>query len=366
MNDNKKRTSSASEKEKKRAASDTSRRSYTGSHAVRRRIRLDRIAVVVIPLLLIVILIGALCLHSCDRESGGNNGSSAATPVTTLQSQDSSVDDASSHVESSIESSESSNNIDEEMTQVTLTADAVGQGNLIVINAEHAYTFSEDDIELQSVYEQRNSSYSVSDMEVRLDAETLTQLNAMMAEFEAETGYSSLQVFSGYRTKEDQDTRYENGTSIFQGGYSDYHSGRTFNLRINFGDGTSDYYNAEKYPDYSWISEHAAEYGFVVRYPADKVSITGEEGRTYTFRYVGVPHAVYMTSHQLCLEEYIELIQRYTVDNPMEITVGDMIYTVFYVPLNGEENVDISIPSENYTISGDNIGGFVVTSSDSE
>ena len=53
----------------------------------------------------------------------------------------------------------------------------VDQGNLILINKEHSYDFPNGDPKLESVYEKRNSSYSVSDMEVQLDAETIAQLN---------------------------------------------------------------------------------------------------------------------------------------------------------------------------------------------
>ncbi len=358
MHEKNQKTNPGSAREKKRTEPAENRRTQGGSHAVKRRVRLDRIAVVVVPLLLIVILIGALCFYSCDRQSQDEE---AATVTTTDVAQTSTAQAQESTATDATESDASSQETSGDSTQITLNADAVGTGNLIVINAAHAYTFSEDDSQLQYVYEQRNDSYGVSDLEVQLEAETLSQLNAMMADFESETGYSSLQVFSGYRTKEDKDSRYENGTSTFQGGYSDYHSGRTLNLKINFGDGTSDYYDAEKYPDYSWIAEHAAEYGFVVRYPAEKESITGEESRTYTFRYVGVPHAMYMTEHDLCLEEYVDLLQSFTVEDPLVITAEDTEYKVFYVPADGEDSVDVTIASENYTVSGDNMDGFIVT-----
>lgn len=346
---------------KRKTTADQKPRVKGGSHAKRRKIRFDRIAVVVIPMLLIIILIGALCLHSCNKSGRLNTGESsiATTPVatavtTTAQSASESANAATSTMESTADVSANAK-------QITLSAKGINKGNLIVINNDHSYDFPTGDPKLKSVYEERNSSYSVSDMEVQLDTETIAQLNAMMAAFEEETGYSGMQIFSGYRTKEDQDSRYDNGSTGFRGGCSDYHSGRSFNLKINFGDGTSDYYNAEKYPDYAWISEHAAEYGFVVRYPDNKEGVTGEESRSYTFRYVGIPHAMYMTEHKLCLEEYIEKLHSYSVDNPLEITVDDTTYSVFYVPIGGTNDVDVTIPSENYTASGDNINGYLVT-----
>ena len=58
---------------------------------------------------------------------------------------------------------------------------------------------------------------------------------------------------------------------------------------------------------YAWLLEHAPEYGFVLRYPADKAEFYGTACRHAHFRYVGVEAAKYMTEHNLCLEEFIML-----------------------------------------------------------
>ncbi len=339
-----------------------------GSHAIQRKIRFDRIAIVVIPLFLIIILITALCMHSCNARN--NNKTSSETPVasstTTMKNVSTPIATNITNFESTTDAQEESemdsSSIADHKKEVTMRTSGVKEGNLIVINQEHSYSFQANDISLVSVYENHNDSYSVSDMEVKLDNETVQHLNEMMDRFAAETGITGMQVFNGYRTKEDQQSRFENGSSVFAGGCSDYHSGRTFNLKINFGDGTSDYYNPEKYPDYSWISEHAAEYGFIVRYPNGKDSITGEEGRYYTFRYVGIPHAAYITQNDLCLEEYVEKIQGFTKENPLEITENGTTYAVYYVPVKSEEaQAKFTVLSDTYTVSGDNIGGFIVT-----
>lgn len=335
-----------------------------GSHVRQRRLRIDRVAAVAVPLLLIVLLIGALCFHSCQRrknpESSGDV--SVATAATTLDSaKDKSAKTTAPDVATETTQTSAGDSSLTDGKQITLAADGVDQGSLILINQEHSYDFPTGDPKLQNVYENRTSSYSVSDMEVQLEQETLQHLNAMMDDFVQETGLSGMQVFGGYRDKADQDARYENGSTSFKGGTSDYHSGRSFNLKINFGDGTSDYYNAEKYPAYSWIAEHAAEYGFIVRYPEGKETQTGEDSRTYTFRYVGVPHAAYITEHKLCLEEYIDKLHSYSASNPLEITADGKTYRVFYVGIGGTNDVDVTIPGSTYTASGDNISGYIVT-----
>ena len=99
----------------------------------------------------------------------------------------------------------------------------------------------------------------------------------------------------------------------------------------------------------------------MVRYPDGKEEKTGEDSRSYTFRYVGVPHAVYMTEHKLCLEEYVDKIHSYTPANPLEITADGKQYKVFYVGIGGTNDVDVTIPGKTYTASGDNISGYIVT-----
>ncbi len=199
-------------------------------------------------------------------------------------------------------------------------------------------------------------------MEVQLDAETIAQLNKMMSAFETETGLGGMQVFSGYRDKADQDSRYEDGSTGFRGGYSDYHSGRSFNLKINFGDGTSDYYNAEKYPKYSWIAEHAAEYGFVVRYPDGK-----DEKNRRGQPYIYIP---------LCRRTPCSL---YAGTQPLSGRIQSTVYTATVRTtrwrsrlmarpircsmwgIGGTKDVQVTIPSGTYTASGDNISGYIVT-----
>lgn len=323
-----------------------------GNHAVKRRVRMDRVAVVVIPLLLIIILIVFLCLSSCEQEDD------TETEVASDSVTDTEIStDEETEAEAAAEDTTEEEEVDT-ATSVTFP-ETVSEGDLILINEDNLYDFSEGEDNLVYVYEHVNSSYSVSDWEMRLDADTVTQVNAMMEAYEAATGYSNLEIFSGYRTSEEQAELYEAGSTTFPGGTSDFHSGRTFNLKINFTDGSSDYYNTEKYPDYVWIEENAASYGFIVRYPEGKEDLTGETSRAYTYRYVGVPHATYMYENDLCLEEYLELVQEYTQDATLDITVDDTVYHVFYVSASDAEE-GVELDASWYSVSGDNMDGYVI------
>jgi D-alanyl-D-alanine carboxypeptidase len=56
--------------------------------------------------------------------------------------------------------------------------------------------------------------------------------------------------------------------------------------------------------------ENAHRYGFILRYPADKVDFTGISYEPWHYRYVGVGVATYCYSNNLCLEEYAERAER--------------------------------------------------------
>lgn len=58
---------------------------------------------------------------------------------------------------------------------------------------------------------------------------------------------------------------------------------------------------------YAWLDENAHNYGFILRYPEDKVSITGVKYEPWHWRYVGVENAVKIKNAGVCLEEFLGL-----------------------------------------------------------
>ena len=56
---------------------------------------------------------------------------------------------------------------------------------------------------------------------------------------------------------------------------------------------------------YSWLSENAYKYGFILRYPQGKENITGINYEPWHYRYVGKKHAEKIFDEQLTLEEYL-------------------------------------------------------------
>ena len=57
---------------------------------------------------------------------------------------------------------------------------------------------------------------------------------------------------------------------------------------------------------FKWLIEHCADYGFILRYPKGKESVTGIVYEPWHYRYVGEEAAKYIMENNLCLEEFWE------------------------------------------------------------
>ena len=176
-----------------------------------------------------------------------------------------------------------------------------------------------------------------------------------------------IKITSGYRDIQKQTDLYENRTEnnyVAQPGHSEHHTGYAVDIKVQKADKSTEELRLE---EQAWLEAHCAEYGFVMRYDGSKYEITDILDEPWHYRYVGIPHATYMTEHNLCLEEYLELIRTaHSYDKaPLEFSVGETDYLVYYVAAT-ENATFTSIPvppaSEGtYTISGDNMNGFIVT-----
>lgn len=71
----------------------------------------------------------------------------------------------------------------------------------------------------------------------------------------------------------------------------------------------------EQEEGYRWLTEHAQEYGFILRYPKDKEDITKIMFEPWHYRYVGVEHAKKMNELGLCLEEYVDYLAEQQENN---------------------------------------------------
>ena len=133
-------------------------------------------------------------------------------------------------------------------------------------------------------------------------------------------GVSNFQISSAYRTYSEQQKLVDNSVAKYQknnpgwsrdrclsatyqtvapAGSSEHQTGLAFDITVP---GVS-FTGTEQQ---KWLHQHCAEYGFIVRFTAEKQKLTGFVAESWHFRYVGVEAAKTITQNNWCLEEYIE------------------------------------------------------------
>lgn len=224
----------------------------------------------------------------------------------------------------------------EDMTVVTDYEPAM---NLMIISQDYSLP---EDANIQ-ISEYRSSGVAM--------ASIMTEDYGIMSDYIRANFETPLYVESSYRSFEDQQHIFEEegpdvaavpGCSEHQTGlaldvYVMYHAGRDF---INTDVGR-------------YVNEHCGEYGFIIRYPAGKKTITGFAHEPWHIRYVGFPHSEIISECGLALEEYIDSMEKdtwYRYENYLICRQTD-----------GAVEIPSCYASNQYVISPDNRGSTIVT-----
>lgn len=86
-------------------------------------------------------------------------------------------------------------------------------------------------------------------------------------------------------------------------GTSEHHTGLAVDLMTTSMSDLDESFADE--PVYPWLLENAWKFGFILRYPEDKVEVTGYSFEPWHYRFVGRHHAYLIYKQGLCLEEYL-------------------------------------------------------------
>lgn len=162
---------------------------------------------------------------------------------------------------------------------------------------------------------------SITDTEKQVASVTVPSLTAMVNA--ARQQDVALDLQSGYRSYEFQSRLYNNFIEQQGKSYADSYSARPgysehqTGLAIDFGSTSNPSCNIQKCfaetDEGKWLAENAYKYGFILRYPLGKESITGYGYEPWHYRFVGNRLAQNMRIKQVkTLEEL--LVQ--SVDNP--------------------------------------------------
>lgn len=266
------------------------------------------------------------------------------------------------------------------MSTITLSKEQIHKGNLILVNREYG---------IQPASEEPLAPASDATPEILLQRCAATLLNQLMQEIQ---GWHSIVPVSGWRSGEEQqqiwdNTLRESGLAFTEKyvavpGHSEHQTGLAIDLglkqeHIDF--------ICPDFPDTGIcriFRQKAAKYGFILRYPAGKEKITGIGHEPWHFRYVGIPHAKIMEENELTLEEYMEFIRQYPhgakayrfQSGIQEIAVSFLSgrhcgctfpdkadFPTLHVNTAPVSAV-INLPDHHpYTVSGNNIDGFILT-----
>ncbi|UII58645.1 M15 family metallopeptidase (plasmid) [Cytobacillus spongiae] len=185
---------------------------------------------------------------------------------------------------------------------------------LALVNKEYAFgDYKPDDLTRPNV------PFVFGNQEIEkayLRKEAAQQLERLFADAEADEVY--LTAISGYRSYEYQEMLLEREISQFgeekavmavaPPGQSEHQSGlaidissksNDFQVNIEFGDTKEG----------KWLEENAHEYGFILRYPEDKVEVTQYQYEPWHFRYVGQEAANVIKKNDWTLEEYFKNVK---------------------------------------------------------
>ena len=101
-----------------------------------------------------------------------------------------------------------------------------------------------------------------------------------------------------------QDGKESADTYSGRPGHSEHQTG----LAADVYNKTETYTNFERTKEYQWMQNHAHEYGFILRFPEDKVDETGYQFESWHYRYVGPQAAKYIKEHNISFEEYFATV----------------------------------------------------------
>lgn len=167
----------------------------------------------------------------------------------------------------------------------------IDDNELILINK---HTKLDKDIEYDDLVEVKNW-YCYGTNYLREDA-----YNAFIDLYnDAKEDNLNILIKLSYRSYVDQELIWENkggdddDPKVSKPGFSDYQSGYSIDIKL---DEDGDILN--------WMKNNAYKYGFILRYPSDKVNITGYEPNDAHWRYVGTKAAKVIHDENITFDEY--------------------------------------------------------------
>ena len=151
---------------------------------------------------------------------------------------------------------------------ITREKDAIYSGDLILVNSDHIYQFTQQD-QLLPLKTYKNHAYKIMTEDMYLSKKMLTALNLMMNDFEDVTDKHDMIITSAYRSLSEQQEAFEEKVAEYgieeapkwamAPGYSEHHIGYAADMSIYTDDEI--YVAYEGQDEYAWINQNCFKYG---------------------------------------------------------------------------------------------------------
>ena len=156
---------------------------------------------------------------------------------------------------------------------------------------------------------------TIAGTSVKMADEAATAFEAMRDALKAELGLSLVAV-SGHRSYTYQESLYKRyvsrdgapiaDTYSARAGHSEHQTGLAIDFLHRSASGSLRSAGFQNTAQYAWLQVHAHEYGFILRYPEGRESITGYRFEPWHWRYIGPPDAMRMFDEGFdTFEEYV-------------------------------------------------------------
>lgn len=227
-----------------------------------------------------------------------------------------------------------------ELQPLEIAKNQIYSGSLIIVTEDTDRAYRATDSDIVTLLGAKSRKYKIVDNSIKLERAAFEAAEEMFGAFYDETASGNYHI------------RMAHFDAPSEKCVSEHLTGYAFDVNIYDGTPTA---LADAGEPYGWIYENCAKYGYVLRYPGTDSD---------HFRYVGRGHSAYIDENGLTLDEYVGLLQRHMYsDKHLAFSYDGVDYECFYVLFeDGNESVKIEVPSGvNYTVSGDNVSGVVVT-----
>lgn len=312
-----------------------------------RRVDYGRIALVLVCII-ILIFAADFCVRLYRNSQGGTGSFELSEPTKVTSSADGTGTSVSTENDAVVTTTTTT----VPGTQyVPMLASEIHNGPLVLVNGEYPMVGTP---ECKAFSEFEYAHFRLPSRSLQVNSLTTQPLVTMFNDFFAATGLENVMIYATTNTP---------SAPAYALDAPERATGLTLDLGV-LDAATSSHAPLKAEGGYAWLPEHCHEYGYIQRYPEGKEDITGQAATPWHLRYVGLPHAAYMAEHDLCLEEYLDVVDDYSFEGEhLAITVGEKSYEVYYVPKNTEDSfTQIPFSSEvEAQVSGDNRNGFIVT-----